>query len=71
MKEGDRLTKYGIWKTRYTQNAAHVFEDWVRRNGEPILFFTELAAYEAKHAEDMRNCDEFTEFEVREYEVAG
>ena len=41
---GDRLTKYGIWKTRYTQNAAHVFEDWVRRNGEPILFFTELAA---------------------------
>ena len=65
------MTKYGIWKTRYTQNAAYVFEDWVRRNGEPVLFFTELAAYEAKHAEDMRNCDEFTEFEVRKVEVAG
>ena len=70
MKEGDRLIRYGIWKTRYTQNTAHVFEDWVRHNGEPLLFFTDLAAYEAKHAEDMRNCDEFTEFEVREIEEA-
>ena len=58
------MKKYGIWKTRYTQNAAHVFEDWVRHNGEPILFFTEYAAFEAKHSDDM-----FTEYEVREVEV--
>ncbi len=63
------MKKYGIWKTRYTQNAAHVFEDWVRHNGEPVLFFTEYAAFEAKHSEDMRNHDMFTEYEVREVEV--
>lgn len=69
MKEGDRLRKYGVWKTRYTQCAAHVFEDWVRQHGEPVLFFTEYAALEYKHSEEMKCCNSNTEFEVREIEV--
>lgn len=69
MKEGDRLRKYGVWKTRYTQCAARVFEDWVRRNGEPVLFFTEYAALEYKLSEERKCCNSNTEFEVREIEV--
>lgn len=33
--------KYGIWKTRYAENSRNIFEDWVRRDGEPVLFSTE------------------------------
>ena len=36
--------KYGIWKTRYAENSRNIFEDWVRHNGEPILFATERGA---------------------------
>ena len=38
------MRKYGIWKTRYTQNVANTFEDWVRQDGAPVSFFTEYAA---------------------------
>ena len=65
------MIKYGVWKTRYTQNVAATFEDWVRQDGAPVLFFTEYAALEFKHSEDMKNNDEFTEFEVREIEVSA
>lgn len=61
--------KYGIWKTRYTQNVAKTFEDWVRQNGVPVLFCSEMTALEAKHSEEMLNSDGHTEFEVREIEV--
>ena len=65
------MTKYGIWKTRYTQNVATIFEDWVRQNGVPVLFSTEYAALEYMHSEEMKNTDEFTEFEVRKTEVSA
>ena len=45
------MIKYGIWKIRYTQNVANTFEDWVRQDGAPVLFFTEYAALEYKHSE--------------------
>ena len=41
--------KYGIWKTRYAENSRNIFEDWVRHNGEPILFATERGALEYMH----------------------
>ena len=63
------MIKYGIWKTRYTQNVAATFEDWVRQDGAPVLFFTEYAALEYKHSEEMKCCNDDTEFEVREIEV--
>ncbi|SFW51200.1 hypothetical protein SAMN02910447_03344 [Ruminococcus sp. YE71] len=63
------MTKYGIWKTRYTQNVALVFEDWVRQNGVPVLFSTEYAALEYKHGEEMKVCNDNIEFEVRQIEV--
>lgn len=63
------MVKYGIWKTRYTQNVANTFEDWVRQNGAPVFFHTEFAALKYMHTEDMKNDDEFTEFEVRKIEV--
>ena len=65
------MTKYGVWKTRYTQNVASTFEDWVRHNGAPVLFFTEYAALEFKHSEEMKCCDCFTEFEVKKCEVSA
>lgn len=65
------MIKYGVWKTRYTQNAAKTFEDWVRQDGAPVLFCSEMSALEAKHSEEMRNSDEHTEFEVREIEVSA
>lgn len=59
--------KYGIRKTRYAENSRNVFEDWVRhKNGEPLLFFTELGALEYMHNLEMKNQSVFTEFEVRE-----
>ena len=59
--------KYGIWKTRYAENSRNIFEDWVRqKNGEPVLFSTELGALEYMHSMEMRTQSVFTEFEVRE-----
>ena len=59
--------KYGIWKTRYAENSRNIFEDSVRqRNGEPVLFSTELGALEYMHSMEMRTQSVFTEFEVRE-----
>ena len=52
--------KYGVWKTR------NIFEDWVRRGGEPVLFVTELGALEYMHCMEMKTQSVFTEFEVRE-----
>ena len=65
------MIKYGIWKIRYTQNVANTFEDWVRHDGAPVLFFTEYAALEYKHSEEMKCCNDNTEFEVREIEVSA
>ncbi len=65
------MIKYGIWKTRYTQNVANTFEDWVRQDGAPVSFFTEYAALEYKHSEEMKCCSDNTEFEVREIEVSA
>ena len=42
--------KYGIWKTRYAENSRNIFENWVRRDGEHILFFTERGALEYEDA---------------------
>ena len=59
--------KYGIWKTRYAENSRNIFEDWVRqKNGEPVLFSTELGALEYMHSMEMRTQSVFTDFEVRE-----
>ena len=58
--------KYGIWKTRYAENSRNIFEDWVRRDGEPILFATERGALEYMHGIEMKTQGAFTEFEVRE-----
>ncbi len=58
--------KYGIWKTRYAENSRNIFEDWVRRNGEPILFSTERGALEYMHDIEMRTRSVFTEYEVCE-----
>lgn len=58
--------KYGIWKTRYAENSRKIFEDWVRRNGEPILFSTERGALEYMHGIEMRTRSVFTEYEVCE-----
>lgn len=57
---------YGIWKTRYAENSRNIFEDWVRRNGEPILFYTERGALEYMHGMEMKTSNMFTDFEVRE-----
>ena len=65
------MIKYGIWKTRYTQNVAATYEDWVRQEGAPHLFCSEMSALEAKHSEEMKNNDINTEFEVREIEVSA
>ena len=65
------MRKYGIWKTRYTQNVANTFEDWVRQDGATVLFFTEYAALEYKHSEEMKCCSNNTEVEVREIEVSA
>ena len=58
--------KYGIWKTRYAENSRNIFEDWVRRDGDPILFSTERGALEYMHGMEMKTQGAFTEFEVRE-----
>lgn len=58
--------KYGIWKTRYAENSRNIFEDWVRRNGEPILFSTERGALEYMHGIEIRTRSVFTEYEVCE-----
>lgn len=58
--------KYGIWKTRYAENSRNIFEDWVRRDGEPVLFSTERGALEYMHGIEMKTRGAFTEFEVRE-----
>lgn len=58
--------KYGIWKTRYAENNRNIFEDWVRRDGDPILFSTERGALEYMHGMEMKTQGAFTEFEVRE-----
>ncbi len=58
--------KYGVWKTRYAENSRNIFEDWVRRGGEPVLFVTELGALEYMHCMEMKTQSVFTEFEVRE-----
>lgn len=59
--------KYGIWKTRYAENSRNIFENWVRqKNGESVLFSTELGALEYMHSMEMRTQSVFTEFEVRE-----
>jgi hypothetical protein len=58
--------KYGIWKTRYSENSRNIFEDWVRRNGEPVLFSTERGALEYMHGMEMKTSNMFTDFEVRE-----
>jgi len=63
------LIKYGIWRTRYTENAVCIYEDWVRQDGAPVLFCTEYAAYVFKHDEEMKNSDTATEYEVRKIEV--
>ena len=43
--------KYSIWKTRYAENSKNIFEDWVCRNGESILFSTERGAIELNHSQ--------------------
>ena len=49
------------------KNSRNKFEDWVRqKNGEPVLFSTELGALEYMHSMEMRTQSVFTEFEVRE-----
>ena len=53
-------------KTRYAENSRNIFEDWVRHNGEPILFATERGALEYMHGIEMKTKGAFTEFEVRE-----
>lgn len=59
--------KYGVWKTRYAENSRNIFEDWVRqKNGELILFATELGALEYMHGLEMQTQSVFTEFEIRE-----
>lgn len=58
--------KYGIWKTRYAENSRNIFEDWVRRGGEPSLFSTERGVLEYMHGIEMKTQGSFTEFEVRE-----
>ena len=58
---------YGLWKTRYAENSRYIFEDCVRqKNGELVLFSTELGALEYMHSMEMRTQSVFTEFEVRE-----
>ncbi len=37
-----------------------------QKNGEPVLFSTELGALEYMHSMEMRTQSVFTEFEVRE-----
>lgn len=59
--------KYGIWKIRYTQNAANTFEDWVRSERAPVLFATEIGALEYKRHLEMITLDKNTEFTVRRY----
>ncbi len=50
--------KYGIWKTRYAENSRNIYEDWVRRGGEPILFSTERGALElyARYRNENAGC---------------
>lgn len=63
-------TKYGVWKTRYTQNIRNTFEDWVRRQGEPFLFDSEKEAEEFMHKEQQKSCNSQTDFEVRLFGVS-
>lgn len=59
--------RYGIWKTRYAENSRNIFETPVRqKNGEPVLFSTELGALEYMHGIEMKTRSVFTEYEVRE-----
>lgn len=59
--------KYGVWKTRYAENSRNIFETPVRqKNGEPVLFSTELGALQYMHGLEMQTQSVFTEFEVRE-----
>ena len=48
------------------ENSRNIFEDWVRRDGDPILFPTERGALEYMHGMEMKTQGAFTEFEVRE-----
>ena len=48
------------------RNSRNIFEDWVRRDGDPILFSTERGALEYMHGMEMKTQGAFTEFEVRE-----
>ena len=63
------MQKFGIWKTRYTQNIKNIFEDWVRSHSAPILFDTEMGALEYKHGLEMKTLDHNTEFRVRRYKM--
>ena len=58
--------KYGIWKTRYAENSRNIYEDWVRRGGEPILFSKERGVLEYMHEMEMKTQGAFTKFKVRE-----
>lgn len=65
----DIVTRFGIWKTRYTQNVKNTYEDWVRYKRAPVLFATEMGALEYKHHMEMITLDKNTEYRVRRFEV--
>ena len=63
------MTRFGIWKTRYTQNVKNTYEDWVCSKRAPVLFATEMGALEYKHHMEMITLDKNTEYRVRRFEV--
>ena len=63
------MQKFGIWKTRYTQNIKNTFEDWVRLHSAPVLFDTEMGALEYKHHLEMITLDKNTKFRVRRFRL--
>ena len=66
-KGDDIVIRFGIWKTRYTQNIKNTYEDWVRLKHAPVLFDTEMGALEYKHDLELKTLDINTEYEVRRY----
>ena len=75
LRVAENAALFLLQKRRYDKNAQqkirhmnnrNIFEDWVRHNGEPILFATERGALEYMHGIEMKTQGAFTEFEVRE-----
>lgn len=59
--------KYGIWKTRYAQNSRNIYEGWLLKNRQPLLFGLEQGALEHKHHLELMPNNFTTEYEVRRY----